>query len=293
MRSHPLFTAYLAFASVSFFWGTTYLGIRIALESIPPLMLVPMRFIASGLIMIAGSKLAGLQFPKGKDLIMTGLYGAMILGIGNTCLTLSEKFIPSSLAALFVTISPIWMIGIEALFADGEKLTKGAVTGVALGMVGVLILVAPDVMRQGFGGAVFKGFLLLQLGGAAWSLGSILQRRRKSEANPVASAAIQQFTAGLFFLPAMLWNWQPFTWTPTGIGAIVYLITFGSIVGYTSYVIALNRLPVALVSTYTYINPIVAAILGWLFYREPFGRPEITAMAIIFAGVYIVKRYGR
>ena len=93
-----------------FFWGTTYLGIRIALESIPPLMLVPMRFITSGLLMITGCKLAALQFPKGKDLILTGLYGAMILGIGNTCLTLSEKFIPSSLAALFVTISPIWMI---------------------------------------------------------------------------------------------------------------------------------------------------------------------------------------
>jgi drug/metabolite transporter (DMT)-like permease len=292
LRHHPLFAAYLAFAAVCFFWGTTYLGIRIALESLPPFFLVSVRFLLSGGILLAALRLAKAEFPRGRHLWFTGLCGVLVLGVGNSCLTFSERIIPSSLAALFIAMSPVWMVGIEHAFPGGEKTTWGGSAGILVGLLGAGVLVGPDVLKEGLAGNVFRGFLLLQLGSASWSLGSILQRRVQVKLQPVTSAAIQQFAAGLFFLPAALLEEQPVHYTAQGIGALLYLVVFGSIVGYTCYVIALGRLPVAIVSLYNYINPVVAAVLGWLFYREPFGWREITAMLIIFAGVAIVKRYG-
>lgn len=293
MTKHPLFAAYLAFASVCFFWGTTYLGIRVALESLPPFLLVSVRFLLSGSILLLGLLIAGIPLPKGKDLWWTGLFGLLVLGVGNSLLTVSEQLIPSSLASLFIAMSPIWMVGIEAAFPGGEKMTKGTVAGMATGMLGAAMLVGPDAFSQGLSGNVVRGFILLQIGGVSWGLGSILQKRHKAEMHPVASAAVQQFAAGLVFLPVALLERAPATWDAKGIGALLYLTVFGSIVGYTSYIIALGRLPISIVSLYTYINPVVAAGLGWLFYREPFGRREIAAMLVIFVGVAIVKRYGQ
>ena len=276
-----------------FFWGTTYLGIRIALESLPPLLLVSVRFLLSGGILLLAVRIAGIALPKGKDLWWTGLFGLLVLGVGNSMLTFSEQLIPSSLASLFIAMSPIWMVGIEAAFPGGEKITIGTAAGMAMGIVGAGLLVGPDVFSQGFSGNVVQGFLLLQIGSVSWGLGSILQKRHKAEMHPVASAAVQQFAAGLAFLPAALLERSPAVWDAKGIGALLYLTVFGSIVGYTSYVIALGRLPISIVSLYTYINPVVAAALGSLFYREPFGRREIAAMCVIFLGVTIVKRYGQ
>ncbi len=288
-----MFAAYLAFASVCFFWGTTYLAIRMALESIPPFLLVAVRFLISGAIMLAAVRYYRLELPRGRDLWSTAFFGFLILGVGNSCLTLSEQLIPSSLAALFIAVSPIWMVGIEAAVPGGDPLTVGGAAGIAVSLAGAALLVGPDVFSAGLSGNVVKGFLLLQLGSASWSLGSILQKRISSKPHPVASAAVHQFTAGLAFLPALfLETGHAPAWTGRSVAALAWLVVFGSIVGYTSFVIALQRLPVSIVSLYTYINPIVAAALGWLFYREPFGRGEIAAMAVIFLGVFIVKRWG-
>src|SRR5262249_45963740 len=152
--------------------------------------------------------------------------------------------------------------------------------------------VGPDAFRQGLSGNVVKGFLLLQFGGISWGLGSILQRRFKEAVHPVTSASIQQVAAGAFFLPTLFLDPKPVHWTPSGIGSLFYLVVFGSIVGYTSYIVALQRLPISFVSLYTYVNPVVAAILGWIVYKEPFGLHEIIAMLVIFCGVAIVKRFG-
>lgn len=292
MRSHPLFGAYLAFASVSFFWGTTYLGIRVGLESLPPLVLVASRFLLSGTVLLIGLALAKVPIPRGRDLWINVVLGLLVLGIGNTCLTYAEQYIPSSLAALIVTLSPIWLVTMESLLPGGEPVTRGTMIGLGVAICGAGVLVGPDVWRQGLSGNVVKGFLILQLGSLAWNSGSLWQRRLKGKAHPFASAAIHQLAAGLAFAPAALMETKPVVWDAKGIGAMLYLATFGSIVGYTSYIVALRSLPVAIVSLYNYINPVVAAILGWMVYREPFGRRELIAMLIIFTGVGIVKRYG-
>ena len=281
-------------ASTCFFWGTTYLGIRVALESFSPAVLVAMRFLLSGTLMTAGVWRAGLTFPRGRDLWWTAVLGVVVLGGGTGCLVYAETLIPSSLAALIITLSPFWYSGLEALVPGGEPLKPAVLGGVATGFTGVALLIVPDVIEKGLSGPVWQGFLILQLGSFCWCLGSILQRRRiaPGQAHPFAIGAIQQLAAGAFFvLPALLETGGRAEWTPGGIGALLYLVTFGSIVGFSSYIYTLSKLPVALVSIYTYVNPLVAALLGRLIYNEPFGWLEAAAMVIIFAGVWLVKRF--
>ena len=263
-----------------------------AIESFPPLLLVASRFLLSGALMLGLVRWRGLYFPRGKELLWTAFNGFLILGIGNACLTFSELLIPSSLAALFTATSPFWLVGLDAGFPEGDRFRWPVFLGVLCGFAGAAVLVAPNLIEHGLQGNIWQGFLILQLGSCSWSLGSILQRHHSTKAHPFVSGGVQQFSAGLAFLiPAVIDYANPIHWSSRGVAAFFYLVLFGSIVGYSSYIYILDKLPVALISTYTYVNPVVAAALGWLFYREHFGARETTAMVIIFAGVAIVKRF--
>lgn len=283
--------AYLALVSVCIFWGTTYVAIRIALESVPPFWLVASRFLISGGLMCGFLWWRGEPFPTGRDAWWTALYGVMILGIGNGALTLSETYIASGLAGLFITLSPFWMISIEAILPGGEKIHVPTLAGMMVGLAGTAFLVSRGLANSAFGSSVIKGFFVLQCGMACWSFGSIAQRRLKLRQSPVAAGALHQIAAGLAFLPvALLTPSEPVRWTWHGAGAVLYLVVFGSILGYTSYAYALSHLPVAVVSIHNYVNCAVAVLLGWLIYREPFGLREVAAMLVIFSGVAIVKK---
>ncbi|MDQ6665320.1 MAG: EamA family transporter [Acidobacteriota bacterium] len=285
--------AYLALAAVCFFWGTTYLGIRIALESFPPAVLVSMRFLLSGGLMVAASILRGAHLPRGRELAMASLCGVLILGIGNGALAYSELLIPSGLASLFITISPFWLVGIEALVAGGAPLHGPTILGMIVGFSGTALLLTPALGSHGLRSGAVAGFAITQIGCVSWSLGSILQKRQPDRAHPVVIGAVQQLAAGIAILPfALLLPSHPIAWTMRGVAAVLYLVTFGSIVGYSAYAYALDKLPVAIVSIYPYVNAIVAVSLGWLFYREPFGMGEAIAMLVIFTGVAIVKWQG-
>jgi drug/metabolite transporter (DMT)-like permease len=296
LRDHPHFTAYLALICVCFFWGTTYLGIRIALDSFSPALLVCLRNLISGAITLSVAAMIGAHLPRGRDLWITAGYGLMVIGVGNGTLAVAEQWIPTGLASLFVTTSPFWFVGIDALLAGGEKLHGPTVRGLLLGFAGVFLLVAPDawtaITQHSFssGGAVVLAFLILQLSAASWALGSLLQRNRRSRAHPFVIGGVQQLSTGLALLIPSLFQLPSAHWTSRGMGAIVYLAIFGGIVGYSCYALALSRLPLAIVSIYTYINPVVAIFLGWWVYRERFGLREAGAMAVIFAGVAMVRR---
>ena len=278
--------------AICFFWGTTYLAIRIGLETFPPLTMVSARFLLSGSLMLAGALAAKAHLPRGKELLVTALNGVLILGVGNSCLTFAELWIPSGLAALIITASPLWMVGIDALLPGGERLRAPAMAGILVGGAGAVLLVTPRGIGQTGAGLLWGAFLLLQLANFSWCFGSIRQRRMRGLAHPIVSGAVQQLAAGLACLPlVLLERGQPVHWSPRGVAAVLYLVVFGSIVGYSAYVYALSKLPVALVSIYTYVNPIVAVFLGWLFYREPFGGTDAAGMAVIFLGVAMVKRY--
>ncbi len=265
-----------------------------SLESFPPLLLVCARYIVSGLLLLAAIAVRGDRLPRGRELRAACLSGMLVLGIGNGCLVFAELWVPSGLACLILTISPFWMVGVEALLPGGEPLHPPGILGMLVGLFGASLLFAPDWRTHTFNAGLLSGFLILQLGMAGWSFGSIYQRRQPGSAHPIVIGAVQQLAAGVACLPlVLLVREHPVHWSFRGVAAILYLVVFGSIVGYSAYIFALDRLPVAIVSVYPYVNSVVAVTLGWLFYREPFGPREMAAMAIIFAGVALVKRYSR
>ena len=277
-----------------FFWGTTYLGIRMALETFPPLALVSLRYIISGSIMLAFARARGLYLPRGRELWVACFVGFFTLCIGNGALVFAEVIVPSGIAGLIITISPFWLVGMEALLPGGERLHAPTIGGMLVGLAGAALLVTQDVGLTAVNRNLLHGFLLLQIGMAGWCFGSIYMRRNGGKAHPVIAGAVQQIAAGLMLAPfALLIHEHPLHWSARGVTALFYLVFFGSIVGYSAYAYAMDRLPVAIVSIYPYANSVVAVFLGWLFYREPFGRREALAMVVIFAGVALVKRYSR
>lgn len=260
------------------------------LETFPPLVLVATRFILSGSVLVAAALARGARLPKGKELWHAAFSGILILGVGNGCLTFAELWIPSGLAGLIITLSPFWLVGIDAMMPGGERLHAPTILGMLVGFAGVALLFSPGVGWGEFKGSALIGLLLLQVGMLAWTFGSIYQRRRQSEAHPIVVGAVQQLASGLAVLPfALAFGSHHIAWGVRGVAALFYLMIFGSIVGYSAYAYALDRLRVAVVSIYPYVNAVVAVTLGWLFYREPFGRREALAMLVIFAGVALVK----
>jgi drug/metabolite transporter (DMT)-like permease len=211
-------------------------------------------------------------------------------------LAVAELWTPTGLASLFITTGPFLYAGLDAVMPGGERLHGPTILGLLVGFLGVLGLVAPaawDLFTGGefeSGGGIVLGFLVLQLSGASWALGSLLQRNRKVGAHPFVIAGVQQMFTGFAFIAPALLEPQDAHWTARGMGAVVYLAIFGGIVGYGCYMTALSRLPLAIVSIYTYVNPVVAVFLGWLAYREPFGVREAAAMLVIFLGVWLVRR---
>jgi len=263
-----------------------------SLESFPPLELVCVRYLMSGSILLLFAKARGIYLPRGRELAAACFSGFLTLGVGNGALVFSEVLIPSGIAGLIITISPFWMVGVEALLPGGERLHAPTIGGMAVGLLGAALLFLPDASAHSIDRNLLNGFLLLQIGMAGWSFGSIYQRRNAGRAHPIIAGGVQQLAAGVILLPFVLAIPQaPVHWSARGVMALVYLVCFGSIVGYSAYVYAMDRLPVAIVSVYPYINAVVAVGLGWLVYRERFGVNEAFAMLVIFAGVALVKRY--
>ena len=291
MDRHPQFKAWSALIAVYFFWGTTYLAIRMSLEMFPPLMLVSVRFLLSGGIILIAAKCMGARLPAGRELGLTALYGAIVLGGGNGCLTFAQLWVPSGTAALLLTMSPFWMVGLEALLYR-KRIHYPTLIGIAVGFLGILILIGPAVTGSPVGGNLLKGFFILQLGCFLWCFGSLMQRRQKTYSHPIVSGAIQQLATGLLYvLPAAVIKEHPVAWSTRSLWALGYLVVFGSIVGYSAYIYSMEHLPVPIVSTHMYVNPIVAVFLGWLFYAEPFGTREAIAIAAVFSGVALVRYF--
>lgn len=290
MTKHPQFRAYMALFAVYFFWGTTYLGIRIALESFSPVILLAARFLISGGIMLIVAKALGAKLPKGRELWLTAFYGIIVLGGGNGSLVFAEQLVPSGVAALLIVTSPFWMVGLNRFMGDRKRIHWPAMAGIVVGFAGVLLLFAPSGTQAALNLNLVHGFAILQLGCFLWCLGALLQKKQPTQAHPVVSGAVQQLATGIAFsIPALLAPHAPMHVSARSFWGLAWLITFGSIVGYSAFIYAMEHLPVPVVTTYNYVNPIVAMFLGWLFYREAFGWREGTAMVVIFLGVAIVK----
>jgi drug/metabolite transporter (DMT)-like permease len=263
------------------------------LEGFAPTVLISLRFLLSGGILLLFLLWRGYKLPPWQELWRTALTGIVIIGGGNGCLTYAELLIPSGLAAIFITLAPFWFVGIDSLLPQGQRLHAPTLGAMGIGLVGAILLALPGESYPVSTTDVIAGALLLQAGSAMWAGGSVLQRRITKAAHPFMAGAVQQLAVGIVFAPLALASHlqNPVVFEARPTWALLYLVFFGAIVGYSSYIYALSHLPVSVVSVYNYVNPVVAVSLGWLFYREPFGLREVTGMTIIFIGVALVKRF--
>ena len=282
--------AYLALAAVCLFWGITYLAIRISLETLPPAIMLGTRYVLSGAALLIATKFMGIAIPRGRELWLTALCGIIGIGSGNGLLALAELRIPSGTAALFYTTAPFWMVGIDALLPQGKRPLRATVVGLCVGVFGVAYMIYPAAVQEGMHGNTWPGFLLIQLSAAGWTLGSLLQKRVHSHAPPFVTGAVQQFAMGVATLGfGAASEKMPAVVGTRALLALAYLVIFGSIVGYSAFIYVVKNLPVAIASTYYFVNPVVAVLMGWLFLREPFGIRSAIAMLIIFVGIGIVR----
>lgn len=284
--------AYAAWLSVCLIWGTTYLAIRVALETIPPTLLGGIRFVAAGAILCLLVRIQGGLLPPLREWPRQALLGTLLLALGNGCVVWSERWIPSGIAAVGVAALPFWMAGTEMSFG-GERVRLRTVAGLTTGFGGILALIWPSLFAADVDGPWFAlGVLLVQVACVGWALGSSLQKRTQTTTSVVAASALQQMFAGAIMVAVgtALGEWHQFALTPKTIGAEIYLIVFGSLVAYSAYLYALAHLPIATVSLYAYVNPIIAVLLGSLIAAEPFTPRVVVAAALVFAGVTIVRR---
>ena len=197
--SQPGSSAWIALAAVCFFWGTTYLAIRIAIETLPPAFVIFARFTMSGSILLVIAWLRGAHFPKGRELWTAAACGCLILGIGNAAAVYAEQLIPSGLAGLFTTLSPFWMLGMEAMMG-GEPLHGPTITGMLVGFAGTSLLLLPGGAGS-YGASTLIGFVIMEVGVVGWTFGSLVQRRQPMRAHPFVIGGIQQLAAGLSTSP--------------------------------------------------------------------------------------------
>jgi drug/metabolite transporter (DMT)-like permease len=282
--------AYFAWIAVCLIWGTTYLGIRIALETIPPFLMAAFRWSVAGSVIIAILAARGEPLPPVNAWGPLAVLGLLLLAIGNGGVVWAERTVSSGLTAVLVSTSPFWMVGIEALRADGDPLTARRVAGLLVGFAGIVLLVWPEVQIGEGGRGFLGGVAAAQLACVGWAIGSSYERRHSREANVLATAAFEMLFGGLMLLAVGLarHEWATLAFTPRTLGALAYLTFAGAIGAFSAYAYALKHLPVATVSLYAYINPVIAVVLGTLVLREPFSIRMAVAAVVVLAGMALV-----
>ncbi len=284
--------AYIAWGMVCLIWGTTYFGIRVSLETMPPALMGGLRWTIAGGLLATFVTVRGHRLPPLSRWPGILLLGFLLLGLGNGGVVMAEQWVPSGLAAVLVACSPFWMAAVEACLPDGEPLRPNVVVGLVIGFGGILLLVWPDLdLSTGSSRGFVMGVIALQVAALGWSLGSAYSRRHGRSDNVLGTTAAQMLAGGLMMVAAgtLRGEWSHLYFTTRTATALVYLATVGAIGGFVAYTYALRHLPVSFVSLYAYINPVIAVTLGVFFLGEPFNRRMAGAAALVFAGVAVVR----
>jgi drug/metabolite transporter (DMT)-like permease len=283
----------VAFGLVYVFWGSTYLGIGIAVEQIPPGFMCAVRFLIAGAAMLAYCALTGRRIRfSALQLSHFAAVGILLLMGGNLTLAYAERIVPTGLAALLIAVTPLWFLVLDSLLLGDHHISRRGKIGLAIGIVGVVVLIWPDLLHpNSLGRRELWWSLALQLGSFSWAFGSVLSKKwQTAAADPFSAISWQVVFAGIANLIFALVVEKPsnVTWTLRGVAAILYLVVCGSWIGYTAYIWLLQHVPTSKVSTYAYVNPVVAVFLGWLVLHERIDRYIALGSAIIIASVALV-----
>jgi drug/metabolite transporter (DMT)-like permease len=285
----------LAFAAVYITWGATYLAIRYAIETLPPLLMAGTRFILAGGALYIWARLRGVARSEPINWRAAAIIGGLLLLGGNGAVVLAERSVPSGLAALLVATEPLMIVLLDWARPGGARPSGRVSLGLILGLVGMIVLIGP----VGIGGSSemsFAGAALLIAATFSWAAGSLYAARTKVASSPLMAAAMQMLAGGVLLLLAGLVTGEVSKldisqMSLRSISALIYLVLFGSLVGFTSYSWLLRVTPPSLASTYAYVNPVVAVLLGWAIASEPLTLRTMLAATIIIAAVVIITSY--
>jgi drug/metabolite transporter (DMT)-like permease len=291
-RNHRLQVA-LAFALVYVFWGSTYLAIGIADEEhLPPAVMCAIRFAIAGPLMLAGCAALGRKIRITlPEAVRLATIGCLLLVGGNFGLAWAEQWVPTGFAALIAAVTPIWFLLLESFVFRGDRLSLRGLVGVALGIGGVAVLFWPKFEHRAVLGIMpLIGASSLLLSSFSWSVGSVLSRKWRMEVDPFSATAWEMTfaAAGNAIVALLSGEYRHIVLTRRGLTAVLYLVVFGSWVGYTAYIWLLKHVPTPKVATYAYINPLVAVFLGWMLHNERLDAFILTGAAVIVAGVALV-----
>jgi drug/metabolite transporter (DMT)-like permease len=282
----------LAFAAIYLIWGSTYLAIRFAVETIPPFLMLGIRFVTAGVIMYGWLRLRGARRPAGREWAGAAAVGGLLLLGGTGAVGWSEQWIPSGLAALIVAIVPVWMVLLDWLRPGGRRPGRAVVAGLLLGLLGVAILVGP-VNLSGGGRTQFLASAAVVLGTISWATGSVFGRHFPLPGSSWMTAALQMVMGGLLLVLAgtVLGEWSRVDMSALSTRSLLslaYLVVLGSLIAFAAYVYLLKHSTPARIGSYAYVNPVVAVFLGWALAGEPVTERTVLAAAIIITGVVLI-----
>ncbi len=285
---------WIALFALYIVWGSTYLAIRFSVETIPPFLHASLRFLISGAILFVWRRSAGDPMPTPGNWKATAIVGTFLLLGGNGLVSLAEKTVPSGIAALVIATSPFWLTLFEAFRAGGTKPTWQSILGLVVGFSGVFLLIGPtEITGSGQSFDTF-GVIFLLIAPILWSLGSIYAKGADMPKSSLMSTGMQMLTGAvaLFVVSVATGELNGFSFGDVSMRSwwgLIYLITFGSLVGFVSYGWLLHNAPISLVSTYAYVNPVVAVFLGWLLAGEDLNTRIAVASTIIIGSVILIN----
>ncbi|MFZ7115679.1 MAG: EamA family transporter [Bacteroidota bacterium] len=283
--------AWLAYAAVAIFWGTTFFAIRVGVETFPPFLMAGFRHSIGGILICAFFYLKGYKLPPARDLKVFAINGLLMLAFGNGLVTWAEQYVNSGLAALICSLTPIWIIAVNSVSGQKEKLNLMIVLGILLCLLGQFLLFK-DSLRDFADPNYGIGIISILIANIAWAIGTVYSKNHRTETHPLFGAGIQMVCGGLILdlVGTGRGEWSNFHPSTEAIWALVYLIIFGSIIAYGAYMYVLKQLPATIISTYAYVNTVVAVFLGWLWLDEPLNALIWTAVVLTISGVYLVNR---
>ena len=282
----------VAFAAVYVVWGSTYLAIRYAVQTMPPLLMAGARFSVSGVLLYGWARLRGAPRPTAVQWRVAALTGVLMLCLGNGSVGWAEQRIPSALAALIVAVVPLWMVLFDWVRPGGERPTLAVIAGVVVGLAGLVVLVGPERVDTGAPVDVV-GALVLVAASMAWAFGSVYNSRGERPDSAAMSTGLQMLGGSVALVVSGLALGEGHQASISHISAAswagwLYLVTFGSLIGFTAYIYLLKEVSPAKASTYAYVNPVVAMLLGWAIAGESITPRTLVAAAIILGGVALI-----
>ncbi len=271
-------------------WGSTYLAIRYAIETLPPLLMAGVRFMSAGAILYAFMRLRGTPAPERSHWRGAAIVGGLLLLGGNGAVVTAERFVPSGLAALMIATVPLWMVLLDWWVPGGRRPTITVFAGIVLGLAGIVVLVGPTRSTLAIDP---RGAGLLVLATVSWATGSIVSRRLSLPPSPFMATAMEMLSGGAMLTAAGLafgevGRLDCDAISPKSLAAFVYLIVFGSLIAFSAYIWLLREATPAVVSTYAYVNPVVALVLGGVLAGETFTPRMMGASSVILAGVVLI-----